>query len=269
MTVFQRYNFPETQKTVEACVDPETLAAKTLELGGGYDGLYTAFMITLASCAGKSRVCDDTPKHLFYLPDIFQLFPDAKFIGCIRDPRDFLHSYRNYWRRTTESKRIKALYHPVVTSMIWRSSVKLLLDYEQRFGDSQMMLVRYENLVGEPEAEVRRISDFLEVDYQACMLSVETNNSSFEQNTAGIFSTSVGRWRGNLPLEDTWWCQYINQKYMIDLEVKKEPINPSKIGLLSTLTSTPFALLRAIKANDEKRGPLPGYMARRLRALLP
>ena len=131
-----------------------------------------------------------------------------------------------------------------------------------------MMLMRYEQLVENPKVEVRRMSDFLAVDFEESMLLVESNNSSFEQSTAGIFASSVGRWRENLPPEDTWWCQYINEKYFFDLDLNKELVNPSKTGLLNTLMSTPFALARAIKVNAEKRGPLPGYIVRRVRALL-
>ncbi len=225
-------------------------------------------MLALANCAGKTGVCDDTPKHLYYIPDILQLFPDAKFIGCVRDPRDFLFSYRNYWRRSTESDRIKALYHPVVTSLLWRSSTKLLLKYAQQLGPLKMLLVQYENLVKDPEKTIQEMSEFLAVDFEPEMLQIESNNSSFEQTSTGIFATSVGRWRTGLPAEDAWWCQTINQNYMADFSLPTDRLDISKTALLGTLASTPATFIGALKANKEKRGPLLGYLVRRIRALI-
>lgn len=267
MTIFQRYNFPDAQQFVNSCVDPLTLVQQTLDLQSGYGALYSTFMMMLAGCAGKTRICDDTPKHLYYVPDILQLFPDAKFVGCVRDPRDFLFSYRNYWRRSTESARIKALYHPVMTSMLWQSSTKASMQYSQQLGPAKMMLVQYEKLVENPEKIVRELCQFLNVEFEPDMLQIESNNSSFTQNSTGIFSTSVGRWRTGLPAEDTWWCQYLNQKYMAEFAMQQEYLNVSKIGLLGVFASTPTAFIRALKANQEKRGPLLSYLVRRLRSL--
>lgn len=268
MTIFQRYNFPDTQQEVDSCLQPADLVQKTLELEGGYGALYTAFTAALAACAGKLRVCDDTPKHLYYVADILKVLPDAKFIGCVRDPRDFLFSYRNYWRRSTESERIKALYHPVMTSMLWRSSAKALLQYTQELGPAKIQLVKYEELVEGPEKVIRHICEFLDLEFENAMLDIETDNSSFEQSSAGIFSTSVGRWRSGLPAEDAWWCQMINQPYMDALSIQAEPVDASAVKLLGTLASTPPAFIRALQANKEKRGPLLGYLTRRVRALV-
>ncbi len=268
MTLFQRYNFPETQKFVDSCLNSTALVQQTLDLEGGYGALYAAFMMTLANCAGKTSVCDDTPKHLFYIPDILQLFPGARFIGCVRDPRDFLFSYRNYWRRSSESDRIKALYHPIVTSMIWRSSAKSLLKYARQLGPDKMLLVQYENLVQNPEQTIQDMSNFLALGFEPEMMQIESNNSSFEQTSTGIFATSVGRWRTGLPAEDAWWCQTINQNTMADFSLQKDQLAVSKKAVLSSFASTPSAFITALNANKEKRGPLLGYLVRRMRALI-
>lgn len=267
MTLFQRYNFPETQAFLESCVDPTDLIQLTLEIGGGYGALYNAFSLLMTDCAGKPRICDDTPKHLFYTVDILRLLPEAKVIGLVRDPRDFLFSYRNYWRRSTESERIKALYHPVMTSMLWRSSVKALRKCALELGPSKVLLVQYESLVANPEPIVQSICTFLGVGFEMALLQVESNNSSFVQSSMGIFSTSIGRWRIGLPAEDVWWCQFLNKDYMRHFGMRTESVDVSPINLLRSVASTPAAFVRAMKVNREKRGPLMGYLVRRLRTL--
>ena len=48
----------------------------------------------------------------------------------VRDPRDFLLSYRNKGEGAggANRARLRRLYHPVLTSLLWRTSVRRLLD---------------------------------------------------------------------------------------------------------------------------------------------
>jgi hypothetical protein len=64
--------------------------------------------------------------------------------------------------------------------------------------------LRYEDLVARPEAEIRRISSFLGIDYDPAMLRIEAANADLPAWEAGssdvrarhaIGPDSVGRWR--------------------------------------------------------------------------
>lgn len=268
MTIFGRFNFPDTQDLVDAVIQKETLIDRTDIAGGGYAGLYRAFTQMLAKSQGKMRICDDTPKHLYYLQAILDLFPEAKVVACVRDPRDFLSSYKNYWRRSTESERIKALYHPVITSLLWRSSSNLLLKHINQNKSDRVTLVRYEDLVRSPDREVRRLCDFLEIDYTDELIQVESHNSSFEQSSPGIFTTSVGRWRMRLRPEETWWIQTLARDNMLALGYEVEDVKPERLSLFVSCVTAPFALIRALRANSQKRGPLLRYVSRRSSSLI-
>jgi len=270
LTSFGRFNFPEAQRLVNNVVTKQALVERARSLGGGYRGLYLAFMSMLAESVGKTRFCDDTPKHLYYLHTIFSLFPDARVIGCARDPRGFLCSYKNYWMATSpnESVRIKTLYHPIVTSLLWRSSSNLLLKHSRQCCNDRMILVRYETLVEHPEQQTTRICDFLGIDYSDELTQVESHNSSFENPQPGIFTVSVGRWRTCLSSDEVWWTQTLAGDNMHTFGYKSEPVNPPKRALLLASATAPLALVRAIRANTQKRGPLVGYMWRRLLALV-
>ena len=267
LTLFGRFSFPRTQSMVNAVVDKEALVEHTRALGGGHSALYYAFMSSLAESAGKTRFCDDTPKHLYYLHTIFSFFPDAQVIGCTRDPRDFLCSYKNYWKTMTlarERKRIEALYNPVITSLLWRSSSNALLKHVNQCCRSKMLLVQYEKLVQDPPEEVGRVCRFLGLDYSDNLIQIETHNSSFEPSSTGIFTTSVGRWRTCLRPEEIWWVQTLGRENLRALGYEAETVNPSKRALALTLMTAPLTLVKAIYVNTRRRGPLLEYVLRRL-----
>ncbi len=267
LTIFGRFNFPAAQQMVASSLTAADIVARATALGGGYAGLYAAFMGLLAEAAGKPRWCDDTPKHLFYLPAILAHFPAAKVIVCVRDPRDFLCSYKNYWRRSTESDRIKALYHPILTGLVWRSSANAMLAYQAQFGPERLLCLQYERLVAAPHAEIQCVCDFLGLAWTPAMLDVTAHNSSFADSGAGIFTGSVGRWRTGLDPAEAWWAQRVAGRGLAAFGYQPEPIRPAVGAWLRIFSAAPFALARALWANRYKRGPLGVYLARRLAAI--
>lgn len=268
LTLFGKWDNPDMQEKVDEVVDREALLERTHALGAGYGGLYYAFTSLLAESEGKTLYCDDTPKHLFYLHTIFDLFPTARVIGCTRDPRDFLCSYKHYWRIAVDQERIGALYHPVNTSLLWRSSSNLLLKHANGCCQDRVLMVKYENLVQHPEATVSTICDFLGIEYSDDLIEVDASNSSFESPDAGIFTTSIGRWKTCLSPEEAWCVQKLTKENMGALGYEPEPVNPDQAALLGVWLGAPLALARAIRANAAKTGPLTEYLSQRLAPLL-
>ncbi len=269
-TLFGRYNFPETQALVDNIVSANQVINDVQYQGGGYAALYQSFMAPLAKHTQKSRVCDDTPKHLFYVDNIFQLFPKAKVIACVRDPRDFLCSYKYYWRKSTESDRVKALYHPILTSLLWRTSAKVLLNCIERYDPDRFLWIRYEDLVQSPQETVQRLCTFVNIDFSEQLFAIDSHNSSFgnPNNEAGIFTSSVGRWQNELSSEEIWWVQRLAKSQMGKLGYELHQSSPSPTALVASGIKLPFALQRALRANQHKRGPLAQYLWRRTLAMV-
>ena len=67
---------------------PETSAA-----------LFEAFLHHEASENDRVIPCDQTPRNVFYIQDILELYSEAKIINMIRDPRDVLLSQKRKWKR--------------------------------------------------------------------------------------------------------------------------------------------------------------------------
>ncbi len=264
LTVFGRFN-QDTQVLVDRLLNRPVLVERALSLGGGYAGLYLAFMGLLTESQGKVRFCDDTPKHLFFLDRIFEFFPDARVIACVRDPRDFLCSYKHFWRRSRHPQRMRALYHPLLTALLWRSSARVL---RRTAGEPRLTWVHYEKLVQAPAVEIRRLCDFVGVAYSEELLSVPAHNSAFVQPAGGIYSTSVGRWRQCLDPAEVWWAQTLTRPDMLAFGYKTVPGRAPFSKLARPQKATPHALWRGLRANNGRRGPLVPYLWRRVAALM-
>ena len=55
---------------------------------------------------GKSRWGNNVPKDIFNIDKILSFYPDAKILVCIRDPRDFLVSYKHFWQAGSSEDNI-------------------------------------------------------------------------------------------------------------------------------------------------------------------
>lgn len=266
MTLFGRFDFAETQNFVSSNINELELIDETMALGESYGALYYAFMNRLTELKGKYKFCDDTPKHIYYLDTILDFFPNAKIIGFVRDPRDYLNSYKNYWKTTSdkESKRVKSLYHPIVSSMLWGRSTDLTLKYANQLDSDRYLLMRYEELVKNPVEEVKKACDFLLINYSDRLLLINVHNSSFKISDSGIYTSSIGRWRKNLDTCELWWVQTITRKQMDEIGYEYEKSNPSFLQLFISALTAPFALIRALRLNTARRGPIFQYLKYRL-----
>lgn len=106
-----------------------------------YRDVFAAFMEIQMECEGKARWGNQVPREVFEIETLLEMFPDAKIIGCVRDVRDFLFSYREKWRRESGERaiRLKKLYHPVITATIWRKSNNALEEARKLYPENVMI----------------------------------------------------------------------------------------------------------------------------------
>jgi len=127
---------------------------QTFSVTGGLRLLYGMY----ADRLGKRLFGEKTPSDTHWMPQIEAYLPEARFIHIIRDPRDVVLSMR----RTTMGRSVEE------TSRIWVGYVSIARACGARA--SHYHEVRYEDLVLKPEAELRKICNFLELDYSSEML---------------------------------------------------------------------------------------------------
>ena len=121
---------------------------------------------------------EKTPGHALWLPQIRRLFPRARVLFMVRDPRDVLVSYDERWnagRRDAEYlTSTAALLKYYLTHLLQRPG----------FPPEQIHWVRYESLTAQPSVELEDICTFLGVDFEPSMLAFHHQHENVEREMA-------------------------------------------------------------------------------------
>jgi hypothetical protein len=199
----------------------EEYRRRLMEQGRTYANLLRILLQAGADLQGAALWGDSSPQDVLYLPTILAWYPDARIVALVRDPRGFLASYKNYWRRGVESYRER--YNPLTNSVLWKSYMTAMLEAERRPDGEAVLRLRYEDLTAEPERWARRLCEHVGVDWTPDVLDVSARNSSFEGNDAdrpappGIFADSRERWREELTPTEIWVGEKVFGPLMTEL----------------------------------------------------
>jgi hypothetical protein len=160
-------------------------------------------------------VVDKMPMDSALLPIIRIIFPDAKILFALRDPRDVVLScfrqrfYLNAAMKQFLKLETAATLYDAVMTLYLISKARLALDIHE---------VRYEDVVADAEGEARKLCAFVGLAFEPAMLRHEVNararvvaTPSARQVAEPIYNRSVGRWRRYakhlapiLPALDRW-----------------------------------------------------------------
>src|SRR5687768_9384687 len=122
-----------------------------------------AFYELYAEAQGKSRWGDKTPDYLLSIRRIGRTLPEARFVHLIRDGRDVAASRRRWRARAGGRER------PVdAWAGQWRRGIETAR--KQSRDVEYYMELRYEDLVKDTEGELRRVCEFIELDFEPGML---------------------------------------------------------------------------------------------------
>lgn len=266
LTLYERYNEPPDQRRINHLFANTAARNALITPKDNYCAVLSRFMEIQMAHEGKARWGNNAPRDVFNIKDVLQCYPKAKIIVCVRDVRDFLVSYKNKWKitSTANTERLKALYHPVITSLLWKSSMRQIPIIKSVVAAQNLMVLRYEYLVQNPHRAVQEICAFVDEDYEPDMLNVDTHNSSVQLGGTGIFSSSIGTWRSTLSHEEAFIAQRLNRKELHDLGYAAEKLQGNKLTILRYLLSAPVAACRALYANKAMRGSVTVYLYRRL-----
>ena len=189
-------------------IDPyvlKSMIAKSKNLVGFAECFFNRY----AQLEGKSRWADKTPNNVRAAARLLTWFPNGKFIHLIRDGRDVVCSLRHHPNERLSRGRIVPVK---VNNPIDRCATRWLHDTSSGLAyrsHPRYCEVRYEDLVGDAEAELRRVCKFLDESFDEDMLNpTHCANASrtdlVNNRNAGdaISSRSVGRWQRDLSLAE-------------------------------------------------------------------
>ncbi|XP_024082876.1 protein-tyrosine sulfotransferase [Cimex lectularius] len=150
----------ETFRLEEAGVNNEVL-----------DAAVAAFCLEVIARHGEpaERLCNKDPLTLKAADYLSLLFPNSKFIFMVRDGRATVHSIIS--RKVTITGFDLTDYRQCMTK--WNDAIKVMYDKCLSVGKSRCMIVYYEQLVLHPSAWLRRILNFLDVEWDDAVLHHE------------------------------------------------------------------------------------------------
>lgn len=146
-----------------------------------------------------SRIIDKLPLNTVFLPLIGRIFPDARVLFAIRDPRDVCLSC--FMQSFSLNAAMAHFLDLELTVEYYREVMGLGLDTLERW-PLHAHRVRYEELVTDPAAIVGGALDFLELpwddavlDYRSELAGSHISTPSSTQVSEPIYRRAIGRWR--------------------------------------------------------------------------
>ena len=122
---------------------------------------------------------EKTPGQEHELDAILARYPQARFVHLLRDPRSVAAAIARLDRATGQTTDM------VEVGLTLRSSFAAAERNARRLGDGSYLLLRYEDLVARPQPAMRRVADFLEIDWADSLLT---------PTVGGIEATSNSVW---------------------------------------------------------------------------
>lgn len=148
----------------------ELEAALSSDPPGNLPDAVRAVFSLWAEGQGKPLYGDKTPGYIIQIPELARLFPEARFVNVVRDGRNVALSYlERPWGPSTIAEG--ALY--------WRSRVGRGRRAGRALGPARYIEVRYEDLVADTEAQVRRVCEFLDLPWKPEMLRYHEDAARF------------------------------------------------------------------------------------------
>jgi tetratricopeptide (TPR) repeat protein len=141
------------------------------------------------------RVTDKMPQNFQFVGFIALLFPNARIIRCVRDPVDTCLSW--FMTPFNDMRGYNADLDKL--GLYYREYDRLMRHWNAVL-PGRIHEVRYEALIADPEAESRRLIDYLGLPWDdACLRFYESDRSvttpSSWQVRQPIYASSVKRWK--------------------------------------------------------------------------
>lgn len=175
-------------------LDLGSLAECLMEEGDSYPALFSSLLRFNMRAHCKSRWGEKTPDHAFFAETLFEWYPGATVIHILRDPRDVVASLMDM-----PSFPNSALGN----ANLWLTFNRAAARASRQPG---YILVRYEDLVADPEHELRRVCGVIGESFSSEMMAPKFDPTAdrpwFQRAEEPITSSRMEIWRERLSKTD-------------------------------------------------------------------
>lgn len=185
----------------------------------------------------KPRWVEKTTNHARNMMAIRRFFPQARFVHIMRDPVDSVASMRSIRPTSWKDRRIAYISSYRESAQLWVSCVNAALRYPE---PEKVFHLHYEDLLAEPEIQLRRLFEFLGAPYEDGILGTYTRQAAklydagrnpWQASTSipGLRHTERHKWRNRLSRSRVWLIQHYTEelaRYLgyFDARIRVRPI---------------------------------------------
>lgn len=197
-----------------------------------YELFFRLLMEVFAEESGAGRCGEKTPQNIRYLPELVEVFPRAKIVHIVRDPRDVVASLLTMpWAPDSV----------LLNSLKWKIDMLYMRDFLQTGG--MVHEFHYEDLVAEPEPTLHALCHFIGIDWHPAML--EFNRSADTQiqdepwksgTRRELNASAVAGWKKKLGPSEARVIQIFSSPFLEHYGYTSEP------GSMTELLSLPWRL---------------------------
>jgi hypothetical protein len=157
----------------------------------------------------RRRLVLKSPTHTARVPLLLEMFPNARFVHICRDPYALYRSTVGLWRSLGAEEGLQ-----VVRNDEWigrhvldglTCMYEAYLNDRRMLGDDQLVELRYEDLVENPKAQVRKIYERLDLgefsriepaldEHLSAVKNYRTNRHAMDEETARVIREEWGRY---------------------------------------------------------------------------
>ncbi len=176
-------------------------------------GMIEGFLLPAADRAGKRYLSEKTPWNVLVFSELLDLFGAARFLHVIRDPRAIFASMAT----VAEKAHRKGVTPPPYTEDLDQAIERIREcaaagEAARRMAPGRVLTIQYETLVTHPEAETRRLCDFLSLPWHPELLHPGQKKHAGEKTLDGVWydrkdfyrdpdTSRIDRWREKLASE--------------------------------------------------------------------
>jgi len=213
--------------------------------------LYRQILSCYAQQQNVTIIGDKAPKYVEYLPIIQHIFPQAKIIHLIRDPRDvYLSRTKADW---------SAQRADILQFLAYRAQYDLGRQQGPKLFGRNYLEVQYEHLLTQPENKLQRISQLLNIPFSEKMLQ-------FSKSAKQLVASDEMAWKKEVlgPLltnNMNKWAQELKPQQIVQIETACTPTFQDGLyekaypasGLRNHLYNNGMALLSALYKSNITR----------------
>ena len=155
-------------------IDRKGLYKKIQDIGISYKTIYEVLLNDLVKETDKEIIGEYTALKWDNIKDLFNLVPNSKAIHVIRDPRAVLSSW----------KKLSSIPNNAYLNCIfnWVDSARYIFEHYKKLRQDKYIFVIYEKIMANPEKEIKRLCEFLNINFEKKMVEPEKWENTLKSN---------------------------------------------------------------------------------------